>query len=263
MTLRMADSTTVALLPATFDAYAGYVDGSRITPTWPMLVQRFGSSGKPLLSIDTQNRPGSATCLDIEQGDATLGDAPGWVKASPPNRVLYTSVDNVNSLVAEMALNGIPRTAYRLWSAHYTGSPHLCSAACTPGLVTTADATQWTDSLYGRNVDQSLVSDSFFGTTPNLQPQQEVTDMVGYDPISGGSWGVKADGSVYAYTGAPYLGGLNNHPEWHTAQVGTVAGIAAWKGDGTPAGGNGYVIYVETAQGFDLYRFPGSGALAK
>lgn len=85
--------------------------------------------------------------------------------------------------------------------------------------------------------------------------------MVAFDPLTGGSWGCKADGSVYAFDGAPYLGGLNSHPEWNTEKVGTVAGIAAWKGDGAPTGGNGYVIYVETSTGFDLYRFPGDGSL--
>lgn len=84
--------------------------------------------------------------------------------------------------------------------------------------------------------------------------------MAGYDPISGGSWGVEPNGAVYANDGAPYLGGLNNHPEWHTPAIGPAAGIVFWKGDGTDAAGNGYSIYVNTGSGFDLYRFPRSGA---
>lgn len=88
-------------------------------------------------------------------------------------------------------------------------------------------------------------------------------EMVASDPRSGGIWAVKKDGAVFAYTGAPYLGGLNNHPQWNTSSLGTVAGITPWKGDGTDQHGNGYAILVETTTAFDLYRFPGDGSLAK
>lgn len=87
--------------------------------------------------------------------------------------------------------------------------------------------------------------------------------MAAEDPISGGSWGIKSDGSVFSYDGAPYLGGLNNHPEWHTPAIGPAVGICPWKGNGTDANGNGYVIYVLTPTAFALYRFPRSGIYAK
>jgi hypothetical protein len=45
---------------------------------------------------------------------------------------------------------------------------------------------------------------------------EEVKYQVQMDPESGGSWKVRIeDGAVYADDGAPFLGGLNTHSEWH------------------------------------------------
>lgn len=38
--------------------------------------------------------------------------------------------------------------------------------------------------------------------------------MVATDPITGGCWVARPDGAVYAYGGAPYLGGFNTQPSW-------------------------------------------------
>lgn len=38
--------------------------------------------------------------------------------------------------------------------------------------------------------------------------------MVATDPITGGCWVARPDGSVYAFGGAPYLGGFNTQPAW-------------------------------------------------
>lgn len=92
-------------------------------------------------------------------------------------------------------------------------------------------------------------------TTPSY-PVAETGEheMVGYDPISGGNWTIDETGAVFANDGAPYLGGLNgdnaNKFNTHAGTNGHVVGIAAWKGDSTNDGGNGYVI---------VYRFNGSG----
>lgn len=88
------------------------------------------------------------------------------------------------------------------------------------------------------------------GPAPFPIPQTEVHEMMAYDPISGGNWTVDETGAVFANDGAPYLGGLNNHPEWNTDSSttdgdpanGHVVGIVFWKGDGSNAKGNGYAI---------------------
>jgi hypothetical protein len=81
------------------------------------------------------------------------------------------------------------------------------------------------------------------------------------DEQSGGTWTLFTDGGIYTDDGAPYLGGLNNHPEWH-ADPGVA--IAYWKGNGTAGGGLGYKIttYCAAHGGFHFYRFPRSGVYA-
>jgi hypothetical protein len=77
----MYDTVDPGAVPATgWDLLAGYVNGSLIRPSCPGLRARFPNA--IIVSIDVENRPGSAQMLDIESGDATPADAPGWFDAS-------------------------------------------------------------------------------------------------------------------------------------------------------------------------------------
>jgi hypothetical protein len=71
------------------------------------------------------------------------------------------------AVLAALARAGIDRSQVRLWTAHYTGHAHLCTATCGFGFRWTADATQWTDRALGRNLDESVCTDSFFGPPPS------------------------------------------------------------------------------------------------
>lgn len=156
MTLRMADGP-VANLPPGLDAYAGYVNRSGIGITWP------GVSAIPAkyhLSITTDGAP--AMCADVENG--AMSSWAGYTYG-------YSSVSNVNGLIARY---GRPK---KLWTAHYTGIPHICSPACYPGLATTADGTQWTD--HGGAWDESLLADDFFSLAPPPSPPPPPTHYAG------------------------------------------------------------------------------------
>lgn len=101
---------------------------------------------------------------------------------------------------------------------------------------------------------------------PPPPPPIEETDMAAVDPGSGGIWVTDPTGAVFCFDGAPYLGGLNNHPEWHAGNAGDpVVGIVPWKGNGVNEGGNGYAIATRPtgSKAPDLYRFPRSGVYAK
>ncbi|MGH9088905.1 MAG: hypothetical protein ACRDYZ_12485, partial [Acidimicrobiales bacterium] len=152
----MYDSVNVSALPAGGDAYAGYVGGH--WPTYDAVVARF--PGIPVLSIAV-NDTEDAEALDIEHGDAVVAQASAWNARQRARGVTlpvnYTSVANVGSLLAP-----VPRSSIRLWTAHYTGAPHLCSPACFPGMPTTADATQWSDQGGAGTYDVSLLSTTFF-----------------------------------------------------------------------------------------------------
>ena len=163
VTLTMYDSTNVGTLPPGADAYAGYVQGA--FPTFAALKRLFAASGAHLLSIAVF-ASGDADCLDIEPEDATIAQAPGWVKrqlARGAHRpCLYTSVSNMDALVATLGGAGISRAEVRLWSAHYEQGKHICGPG-TCGLTRhPCDGTQWTDAALGRSLDESILLSDFF-----------------------------------------------------------------------------------------------------
>ena len=196
MTLRMADGP-VANLPAGLEAYAGYVNRSGIGVTYPQVVAKFPNALH--LSITTDGH--LANCADVEKG--AMSDWTGYQYG-------YCSVSNVNALVAKF---GRPE---KLWTAHYDSrlGAHICSPACWPGLVTTADGTQWVD--HGAAWDESLLADNFFASKPpqpipppTSTPIQGSTDMMHdvYIPTD-----ANGDGSVICDGGANSDPGTSSVP---------------------------------------------------
>jgi hypothetical protein len=230
--LRMADGP-VANLPPGFDAYAGYVNRSGIGQTFPGVVAKYPDAQH--LSITTDGI--IAMCADVEKG--AMSEWTGYT-------VGYCSVANVNALVREY---GRP---HKLWTAHYDAAlgAHICSPACWPGLVTTADGTQWID--HG-GWDESLLAPDFFTVQP-LPPEPAPTggsEMLAPTPTNKGYWVAKADGSVYAYGDAVYANGINNSgPNGTSAMISgdSCTGIAA-----CPTGG----YWLSTAMGH-VYAFGGA-----
>jgi len=165
--LVMYDDVTVSLLPSDGDAYACYVDGryancDQVRAKFP---------GKQILTIAVFASD-DADCLDVEQGDATNAQAPGWVKRQQARGVarpvVYTSAGNATALAGAMTAAGLSRSDYKLWSAHYTGVAHVCgTGGCT---YPRADASQWTSSSHGRSLDESLCEPGFFGGAPAPAP---------------------------------------------------------------------------------------------
>jgi hypothetical protein len=159
----MFDSTALSLIPSDAPAVAGYVGGH--WPTFSELEKRWPHAHRLSIAISAGE---DAEVLDIENGDATISDAPAWWRRQHARGlampVLYTSLSNVLALEETMRKAGIFRSSYLVWSAHYTDHPHLCWRDC--GLTRHADATQWTDHALGRDLDQSLCSDTFFPPTP-------------------------------------------------------------------------------------------------
>lgn len=160
----MYDSIDVRAIPRTAKAAAGYVDGH-----WPTFYQlRKWLPRAQLLSIAVFAKDG-ADALDIEQGNATPEQAPGWVKnqikAGKKKPCVYASVSEMVRVLKILEASGIPRESVRVITAHYTGKPHLCTAKCWPGFPAKADATQWRDSKLDplhRNLDTTLLRRGFF-----------------------------------------------------------------------------------------------------
>lgn len=175
----MFDSVTVANLPAGSGfAYAGYVDGR--FANLAEIRDRF--PGARVLSIAV-NAAHDADCLDIEQGDATPGQAAAWFlrqKARGINRpCLYASAFVMDTeVIPALKAAGIGAGEIRLWSAHYSGHEHLCGPASCRELGITADATQWTDRAMGRNLDQSLLAVDFFGAASPANWQEALMNKL-------------------------------------------------------------------------------------
>jgi hypothetical protein len=187
--LTMYDSTDVGQIPKTAAAVAGYVNGR--WPTYPTLKELFP---KALVLSIAVTASADADCLDIEKGDAEVWQAPHWWRRQKKRGlalpVFYTSLSQAEGLIAELNRAGIRRDQYRLWTAHYTGSPHLCAASCGFGLATFADATQYTDKALGKVLDASWCSSQFF--TPPVSVgvrRRRLRDWILAQRANGRSWG--------------------------------------------------------------------------
>jgi len=172
----MYDAVSLENIPLDAPAVAGYVNGH--WPTFSDLAQRF--PGAQLLSI-TVTAEGNANCLDVENGDATAAQVPGWVQRQPglgtPRPCLYASASAMGGVLAALQGAGISLSTCRFWSAHYTGTAHICGPDSCGAVDRLMDGTQWTDSALGRNLDQSLVDDGFFGEYDELMTQIPVIQL--------------------------------------------------------------------------------------
>lgn len=162
----MFDDVNVDLIPADATHIAAYADGTY--QNLDKVKARFPQA--TILTIDVRGYYRNGDCLDVEPGDATNADAVAWFKAregktATPKPILYTSAGNVDALIGSMRMAGISRDRYFLWSAHYTGQPHICGSCGYPKV----DGTQWTDHSHDRSLDESLINDYVFAQ-PVHQP---------------------------------------------------------------------------------------------
>lgn len=166
MTRVMYDSVTVNEIPSDATAVAGYVDGN--FRTWSQL-SRFKANKLSIAVSHTTD----AAALDCEPGDVPPSEVAAWVKRQLAHGqyrpVVYASRDTFPEILPLLTANGIKRTQYRIWSAHYSHL-HICgSLSC--GASFEADATQWTDRALGRNLDESVLRDDFFPPAPVKKPK--------------------------------------------------------------------------------------------
>lgn len=151
--------------------------------------------------------------------------------------------------------------------------PGVIAALADPSAKAEAIVDAWAASPWGTwsapgpaRADLSTVVASWpaYGnvqiTCPAPPPAPIGDDMVATDPISHGVWVARPDGAVYAFGGAPYLGGLNNHPEWGRGGSGQPGCVGIAYDYAT----KGYVLAVD-GDGLtdpEVYRFPRTGIYA-
>ena len=153
---------SVGQIPADAQAVAGYVDGWYVS--FPLLVERFASQAH-CLSIAVHPND-DAACLDVEPGDATVGDAPAWVDRQLARGQWRPCVYASQSSWEDDGLYGLLagyETRIRRWVAAYPGT-----GANVPSGY---DAHQYADvGPHGENYDTSVCRDDFFPSKPTPPP---------------------------------------------------------------------------------------------
>lgn len=165
----MADSITLAALEPVADRYdllAGYDDGH-----WPdaaAIASRF--PGKLVLRITVDPTDDEGDVLDVETGDATPTDAPGWVArrraSGHGGPLVYMNASTWPAVVA--AFGAAPEPGYLV--AEYDGV-----AVVPPGAV--GKQYRGTVAGPGGTYDESVVCDHLPGIDPDPVPK-ESTPMV-------------------------------------------------------------------------------------
>lgn len=157
----MADSVTVASLPVGMDLYAAYADGRYAN----LAAVRARFPAKTVISIAVSAADNEGDCLDVEQGDATPAQAPGWVQRRRANGhggpLVYCSEATWPSVRAAFAAQGVPAPDY--WVAGYPGAE---GDAIPQGAI----GHQWID--HG-GWDESVMVDYLPGIDPPIEPTKE------------------------------------------------------------------------------------------
>jgi hypothetical protein len=167
----MRDSTTAADISAHgLDLVGGYGNGlyKWSDADW----QRFPNAGHVYIDVNGSD-PRGCGVLDVETGDATPDQAPGWVKARaalkpayPP--VIYCNRATLTPLFNAMAAAGLRVVHdFRLWVATLDGTKTLPD-------MTGVTAVQWAgEGLTGGHFDESVVYDDAWHAPLKVVPATE------------------------------------------------------------------------------------------
>jgi hypothetical protein len=172
--ITMYDSTSIDQIPGDASVVAGYVNGH--PATYSSLCEKFPHARHVSIAVTAE---ADADFLDVEKKNARPDQIPEWYHRQKARGVarpgIYASVDPIrDTILPILSRAGIARASVCLWAAHYTHHPHICGPdSCREILTTRVDGTQWTDkALGGRTLDQSSLSDDFFGEPkpPTMYP---------------------------------------------------------------------------------------------
>jgi hypothetical protein len=154
----MFDSVTVSGLPADAPAVAGYVNG--LYANVAELARRFPKRRRKTIAVTASV---DAHVLDIETGDATPDEAPGWVARHDHKKygtpILYTMASQVEAVEDAMGAAGYKRSEYHIWSAHVGAGKHLCGPKSCGYGHTKAEGTQWD---WREQWDESVLRPAFW-----------------------------------------------------------------------------------------------------
>lgn len=154
----MFDAVTVADIPADATMVAGYVDGRYAN--LPEMRIRFPRA----LVVSVTVAGGDADVLDVENGDASPAQAPGWIAAHPSGS-LYCNASTLPAVRAAFGDRPLPP----IWLADYDGDPTI--PAC-------AVAKQYASNDY---YDTSSAADYWPGVDPAPTPVEDNMPLTAAD----------------------------------------------------------------------------------
>lgn len=128
MTRTMYDAVTAANIPADAGMVAGYIDRIVLAPWTAADWARFPSAVKVTIVKKASTPDGHV--LDVERGDATPAEAPGWVqmrRAAGADPTVYCSLSDWPAVRAAFAAARVAEPHY--WIAHYDGDPAIPAGA--------------------------------------------------------------------------------------------------------------------------------------
>lgn len=146
----MYDAVTAANIPADAQMVAGYIDMITLRPWSPADWARFPGAVK--VTIVTKASTNDGHVLDVEPGDATPGEAPGWVRmrrAAGATPSIYCNLSTWPAVRAAFSSAGVAEPYY--WIAHYDGDPAIPDGAVAkqyrgdvaPGFDVSSVADHW------------------------------------------------------------------------------------------------------------------------
>lgn len=178
----MADSVTVADLPDGFDVYGAYDDGSYAN----LNAAKARFPDKTVLAFTVFAIDHFGDCLDVENGDATPAQAPGWVQARRAaghgGPLVYCSEALWPTVKACFDNAKVAQPGYII-----AGYPGSVGANLYPGSV----GHQWIDR---GPYDESVVADYLPGIDPAPSPPPEPPTPKENDTMT--TWSdLKSDGT--------------------------------------------------------------------
>ena len=166
------DSTDPNAIPASAEMVLQYIDGANaaVVEAWAQAAAgRFASAKKIRVACLASTNDGDL--LDVEQGNATPGSAPGWVqmrRAAGVDPGVYVNLSNWTAVMEAFQAAAVAQPHY--WLAEYDNDPTI-----PPG----ADAKQYANEpLTGGNYDISTVSPDWpQGDTMTPEQAQQLADL--------------------------------------------------------------------------------------
>ena len=165
MTRMMFDGVDASSVPSGAAIYAGYLDGD--WQSYDPLVARYPGALHVSICVSSSD---SARVLDVESGDASADEAPGWVArqraAGSADPAVYMNASTWPSVQAAFADQGVAPPLY--WVADYVEDPSQ-----PPGIPDGAIALQYYD--FG-GYDASVAADYWPGLDPPPAPPPTIDD---------------------------------------------------------------------------------------